>query len=182
MRRIEWYIICWFLWKKFMMMMNIWMRTWTLIFSFQMRVRSLSSRSAWFSLFVSHEPIISRHALKWNAAFHLSGAIFEFRRGSILAASIFTFGLSIFFISCYPYSHAIVHLFLFFHAIRKIISHSIFVQMIWDFFHDDPCLVYFFLMIFMKIVHVWIAVLARVCSYMSFFAPCLLFWSWNDDA
>ena len=127
-------------------------------------------------------PIASCHALKWNAAFHLSGALFENARSSNPGSSVLSFWLCIIPL---VFNHVHIHLFhsfLFFLHIRKIITLKPLIQLTWGFFHDDPCHVYYFLVIFMKIVHVWISVLARVCSYMSFVAHCLLFCSWNNDA
>jgi hypothetical protein len=52
----------------------------------------------------------------------------------------------------------------------------------WDFLCHVPYHVYYLMMIFAKIVHVWNLFWLRECSYMSFVAHCLLFWLWNDDA
>jgi hypothetical protein len=73
-------------------------------------------------------------------------------------------------------------IFYFFFHIPKIISHGIMLQIDWNDLHNDPQDLYYFLMIFMTIVHVWFFEWPRVCSHVFFHAPCLMFWSWNDDA
>ena len=63
--------------------------------------------------------------------------------------------------------------FLFFPFIQKFITSWIIVQMRWGFLHDVPHDVYYFMMIFPEIVHAWIFILPRECSYMCFLdMPC----------
>jgi hypothetical protein len=79
-------------------------------------------------------------------------------------------------------SHPPFHIFLFFHDIQKFISHSIFVQIMWDFLWYAPCDVLVFLMIFNKFVHGKIFKMPRVCLCIPCLAPCSPFHAWNLDA
>lgn len=75
-------------------------------------------------LFSSHEPIISCHCIKWNAAFHHCCSIITFLPFSDLipfnSFSFFNF------------------YFILYVDLRKIISHSILVQIMWNFYWNVP--------------------------------------------
>ena len=131
---------------------------------------------------------ISRNAL-WSIISRLACG-YVFARASILKPDLLRFRCSAILILPFPIyfhyasyvPHAIPCFVFIFLPIEKIISHKILVQIEWNFLCHDPCNVLYFMKIFPGFVHVWILKWPRVCSCMWFHAPCLVFWSWNDDA
>ena len=162
-RPFHWYKVCQIWWRFVLGRMNLW---WTL-----KNTLKISRNSVWstFSRTV--------HAFSFCARLFLKPDQLR-----VLPAPILILPFPFVSTTCLHISHASFHFFLFFSLLLKSISHEIIVQIEWNFFFHDPCSLFNLMDIFAKIVHVWISVLARVCSCMFFHAPCLMFWSWNDDA
>ena len=86
----------------------------------------------------------------------------------VLAGTIPLVALAFFFSYASHVHHACFIVFLFFFNIQNSITPKPQIQIDWDFLCHDPCNLYFFLVIFIEIVHVWIFIFPRECSYMCF--------------
>ena len=183
MRRTQWCIHFQFLRKKVHVMMNM--------MKMFMNPKKRVSRSCLirlaehlhvFFVFVPWNQSQPATSLNETLRFKQSARLFEWFRGSIPRSCTFHFALHI-FSSNYSHVHpCLFHIFLFFHHSQKIITHEIQLQIAWFFFWIVHHVVYFFMDIFSRFMHGWILKMLRVCFHMSLLAPCLLFWSWNDDA
>ena len=87
----------------------------------------------------------------------------------------------IFSLVCLTCSYTSSCIFLIFLSIKKFITPKILIQITWNFFHDVPCNVYYFMMIFPEFVLSWNFKLPRVCSCVHF-VHVLPNQLWNDDA
>ena len=88
------------------------------------RLAIWSFRFAWGHCFIGHAPVSTRHALKWNAAFHLRGRLI-----TSLPLQIFISFKSFSYFNFYFTWHV---------DFRKFISSSILIQIWWDLLWNAP--------------------------------------------
>jgi hypothetical protein len=130
-----------------------WMCMKKLGFRFQNDVWSLQRVFAWIWLFVSmywttclllgtligHERLMVPHPLKWNGAFHWSALNISKSNSLRIRAKAFP-KLAFCILSIYSICHScyVLHVFLFFSSLPKIITQSMMIQMMCGFLHLVP--------------------------------------------